>query len=768
MQTNLRRVMTRQGFSFFLIAAVSVWAPAGDWTTWRGPHQNGSIETASGLIEKFNPKGGPRSNVVWKSEAAAGISTPVAMLSPVATGESSTTRGRLFTIVRNDPDSPTDSEKVVCVDAATGEIVWQNIYNVFLSDVPAERVGWSNVTADVETNTVFALGACCLLQCIDADTGRTVWSHSLSEEYGMLSTYGGRTNTPVIYGDLVIISGVTTGWDETARPTHRYLAFDKRDGRLAWINGTRPLPEDTTYSTPVFTTVDGQDVMVAGSGDGGMHAFQPRTGKLLFSLAISRRGINTSVVVDNQANAYVGQGEENPIGTLMGAVVKVNLPAAINGSTSAETWRTEELIVGKSSPLLLDGRVYVVEDSSRLHVLDAATGERVGKPLKLGTSMRGSLIHADGKIYACTGTGYFYVLRPSDDGVDVVSKVRLPKGHDVGGSPIVAFGKIYLPTTGGLFCLSESSEFDFSGATAGAQPSVAPEQTESQPNSPMSNAPMSTGLVSTAPAAMIRVTPAEAIVTPGEPMPISIDAFDDGGRPVATPTDLQYQVTGPATIRDGVLTVDADAGHVAVSVTVTASGVSGTARYRVVPPLPWSFDFDDHQVPITWIGARYRHEARDVDGQSAIVKITTIPKGTRSQTWFGPTDLDDYTITADVQAAAGSAKLPDIGVIAQRYTMDLMGESQQLQVRTWTAQLRMARTVPVSWQAGVWYRLKFQARNVGDQAVLRGKVWPRDQVEPKQWMLTATDDSPNRTGSPGLFGNSTNAEIAIENVTVAR
>lgn len=734
MPTNVRRVLTRQVFCVLFLATITATSPADDWTSWRGPNQNGSISNSGSLIESFNPKGGPGSNVVWKSEAAAGISTPVAM------------KGRLFTIVRHDPDSPTDAEKVICVDAATGEVVWQNIYNVFLSDVPAERVGWSSITADAQTNTVFALGACCLLQCIDADTGETVWSHSMSEEYGMLSTYGGRTNTPVIFDDLVIISGVTTGWDETARPTHRYLAFDKRDGRLAWINGTRPLPEDTTYSTPVFTKVDGQDVMVAGSGDGSMHGFQPQTGKLLFSLPISRRGINTSVVVDGDGGAYIGQGEENPIGTLMGAVVKVNLPAAVSGSASAEMWRTEELIVGKSSPLLIDGRVYVVEDSSRLHVLDAATGEEVGDPLKLGTSMRGSLIDADGKIYACTGTGYFYVLRPTDDGVEVVSKVRLPKGHDVGGSPIVAYGKIYLPTTGGLFCLSESDKFDFSGAIASTSPDDAPESVE--------------------PAAVIRVTPAEAIVTPGVPMELSIHAFDDNGHRVRTPADLTYEVTGPASINSGVLTVDADAGHIAVSVKVSAGDAIGTARYRVVPPLPWSFDFADHQVPITWIGARYRHEARDVNGKPAIVKITTIPKGTRSQTWFGPTDLHDYTITADVQAAAGAAKLPDIGVIAQRYTMDLMGESQQLQIRTWTAQLRMAKTVPVAWQAGVWYRLKFQAENVGDQAVLRGKVWPRDEPEPKDWMLSATDDSPNRTGSPGLFGNSTNAEIAIENVVV--
>ena len=75
---------------------------------------------------------------------------------------------------------------------------------------------------------------------------------------------------------------------------------------------------------------------------------------------------------------------------------------------------------------------------------------------------------------------------------------------------------------------------------------------------------------------------------------------------------------------------------------------------------------------------------------------------------MGPSNLHDYTITADVKAEAGTAKLPDIGVIAQRYTFDMMGESQQLQIRTWPAQLRMAKSVAFAWETGTWYTLKFQ------------------------------------------------------------
>lgn len=728
--------------SLMVVTASTVTLASDQWPSWRGPSQNSHSE-ATGLIDEFNPKGGPESGVLWKSEEASGISTPIVM------------NGRLMTIVRHMPGTPKDAEKIVALNAQTGELLWENVYNVYLTDLPAERVGWANLCGDPASDRVYALGACCLFQCVNAETGQTVWSRSLSEEFGMLSTYGGRTNTPVVFENLVIISGVTTGWDTTARPTHRFLAFDKQDGRLAWMADTRPLPEDTTYSTPVIARIDNQMVLVAGSGDGRCYGIQPRTGKVLWSHAISRRGVNTSPSVDPEGTVYIGHGEENPEGTAMGAVVAIDAIAASQGSESAERWRTLEIMNGKSSPLLVEDpvlgrRLYVVEDSSKLHVLDATNGQEIGRPLKLGTAMRGTPLYADGKIYVATSTGYVHILQPTEDGVQTLFKTRLPSGTEVGGSMVAAGGMLYLPTTKGLYCLGTQAPVSSLGKTAGV-------------NDPSGAQPPQENEV-----ALFQVVPFEAIVSPGEQVELEVRAFNRFGELLETPSDLSFQVDGQATIRqDGRLEVAADAGHSALSVVVSNGEINASARYRVVPPLPWSFDFADQKVPITWIGARYRHESRVVDGEPMIVKISTIPKGTRSQSWMGPTDLKGYTIEADFKAEDGADKLPDMGLIAQRYVLDLMGESQQLQIRTWAAQLRMAQSVPFQWQAGKWYRIKFES-TVSDagEVELRGKAWLRDAPEPDDWIVTATDPSPNLQGSPGLFGNATNAEVFIDNVRV--
>jgi hypothetical protein len=79
---------------------------------------------------------------------------------------------------------------------------------------------------------------------------------------------------------------------------------------------------------------------------------------------------------------------------------------------------------------------------------------------------------------------------------------------------------------------------------------------------------------------------------------------------------------------------------------------------------------------------------------------------------------------------------------------------------------RFSKTIPYKWDETKWYTLKFRASNENGKAVLRGKVWPRDEQEPSQWTIEAVDDVPNVEGSPGMFGNASTSEFYIDNISV--
>ena len=108
-----------------------------------------------------------------------------------------------------------------------------------------------------------------------------------------------------------------------------------------------------------------------------------------------------------------------------------------------------------------------------------------------------------------------------------------------------------------------------------------------------------------------------------------------------------------------------------------------------------------------------------------------------------------------------------MGVVAQRYTLALEG-AQRVQLRSWVSLLeqRFAVTVPYEWQAKTWYVVKLRVETAEGKAVLRGKVWKKGEPEPDAWTIQGEDLTPNLQGSPGLFGNSTDSEFYVDNVSV--
>jgi outer membrane protein assembly factor BamB len=736
----------------FIVATASIAADLdpNDWPYWRGPLGN-SISPVTGLPETIDPAGGEGSNLLWKSEEAAGRSTPIIL------------RGKLYTIVRDKPGSSEEGEKVICVDPESGKILWEKAWNVWSSDVPDTRVGWSSVVGDPATGKVYALGVSGYFSCIDGESGETVWSIPLHEQFGMLSTYGGRTNYPVVCDDLVILGAVFIGWGEMARPAFRLAGFDKETGEARWYTSTRPLPEDTTHSGPTLCVINGQKLLVTGSGDGWVYAFQPRTGRKVWEYQFSRRGINVSPTVVGET-VYMGHSEENPTGTRMGAVAAINGALTGDISKTGELWNELEIGVGKSSILAVDGRLYCPDDSGKLHVLEADTGKLVGRKIGLGTMNYASPLFAEGRIYHMEKNGRWYILTPSEkEGVERFKRGEttgnFPIGEECWASPVVSNGKLFIQTTGALYCFQDKSK------TPGV--SKLPEM------------PAEADVASDSKPAHLQVVPAELLMKPGQKQQFTVRVFNSRGQLLDEKPQVAYSVEGDGKITDGGLYTPAEkSSHTAAYVKATAGDLTGRARVRIVPELPWKFDFTGlKDAPVTWVGARYRHVMRDIDGNTVMVKITTIPKGTRSRAWIGHSDMSDYTMQADMLATTVEGKLPDLGITAQGYKLGVEPKetsaeyaraNKKLILNSWDSHdHRLATRKPFILQPNTWYTLKLKVSNDGDKALVQGKVWKRDEPEPKQWAIELVDTRPNKQGAPGFHCNATDAEIFIDNVIVA-
>jgi outer membrane protein assembly factor BamB len=705
-------------------------ARASDWAEWRGPARDG-ISLEKGLPSTWSPSG---QNLAWKAPYG-GRSAPIVM------------DGRVY-LQNTAEKGATEQERIMCFNADTGKLLWEHRFNVFLSDVPPHRVGWASPVGDPTTGNVYAFGVGGTLLGLSRD-GKVIWERSLGEDFGLLTTHGGRTVSPLIDGDLVIISGVTFQWGQHARGAHRFMAFDKRTGQTVWVSAPGGRPYDTTYAAPIIANVNGTRLLIQGASDGVVHAIKPQTGEPVWKYEISKRGLNTGTVLYHNL-AILTHSEENLNSSEMGMMTAIDASAKGEIKKEQVKWTTYGWQGGFSSPVLDGDRLYQVDNSANIAAFDVNNGKQLWLQ-NLGTIQKASPVLADGKLYVGTENGKFFILKPSATGCEILDQDQLgteTAPEAIIGSVAVSNGRIYLASDSNLYCIGKKS------------------------NSANQTAPVE-ALDPNRPATYLQVSPTELILKPGEKVNFHVKLFDEQGRFIREEGSATWSLDQlKGTIMNGQLTLADESISQAGLVKAAVGNLTGTASVRVFPPLPWSEDFDSmalNSVPPTWVNAALKFIVRDLNGNKVLVKTT---EGSsllsRARAYFGPSDLFNYTIEADINATQKRRQQGDAGVITQRYALVLYGNAQELHLEPWQPEVARTIKVPFEWKPDTWYRMKLEVQNLPDGTVrARGKVWLASETEPAAWMIERIDPIPNRQGAPGIFGSAL-AEIYFDNLKVYR
>jgi hypothetical protein len=433
----------------------------------------------------------------------------------------------------------------------------------------------------------------------------------------------------------------------------------------------------------------------------------------------------------------------------------MGLIAAIDARSKGEItkdqarWSNLGFLGGFSSPVLDGDRLYQIDNGANLVAFDVATGNRIWD-LNLGTIQRASPVLADGKLYVGTQNGKFYILKPGPDGVEILDEDWLGSEQApeaIRASVAVSRGRIYITSAAATYCF-------------GTKSSTATETAES--NNTSSSEP--------GPAASMLVAPTELILKPGESVQLEARLFDSHGRPAGT-EEVSWSVEqmGGSVGEDGIFTASSEDVPQAGQVKASFGELTGAARVRVIPSLPWTEDFGEipaDAVPRHWIAAPGKFKVREVEGNKVLVKLDDNPFLRRARVYMGPSDLSEYTVTVDVLATEKRRQMGNAGVIAQRYALVLFGNHQRLELYPWVAEDKRTAKTDFSWEPDTWYRVKLQVENLDDGTTrARGKAWPVTEPEPSEWTLEKIDPIPNFQGSPGIYADAP-AEIFFDNLEV--
>jgi outer membrane protein assembly factor BamB len=693
----------------------------GDWPELRGPQRNG-ISTETGLPEKWALNG---ENFLWRAPYG-GRSTPIVMGDHVYVQNPSGRGAEL-------------QERVMCLDANTGKVLWEYKFNIFQSDVPPHRVGWASPAADPETGNVYALAGNAAVIALSKD-GKLLWQRSVGEEFSAFTTHGGRTASPLVDGNLVIVSAAISNWGALSARQHRFVGLDKRTGDIVYVASPGGRPYDTNYSPPLIAAINGQRLLISGSGDGAVHAFKPQTGEKVWSYVAAKRAINTGVVVSG-ANVIVSHGDENLDTSTMGLLAMID--GSATGDIKTTKWNVKGTEFGFSSPVIDGQRLYQVDNAAVLHAYELETGKLLFEH-QIGNSQRAPLVLADNKLYVGTEGGSFFTLRLRPDKVEVVNEVQLPiSTNSVGGSEgtpeqitsgvAISRGRVFFVSSDAVYAIGPKTPKPPTGFAVDEPPAKG----EGAP-------------------AYVQVAPTELTLQPGQTAKLRARLFDSKGRFLREEKATWSLQNLKGTVTDGAFVAGADPLDQAGTIKATVGELSGEARARIVRPLPLTDDFEsytDAAVPAGWINAvAGKFSIATVDGQKVLQKAADNTLFKRMRMFMGAADWSNYTIEADVRTPTRRRQQGDIGLTAQRYSLVLYGNSQRLKIEAWEPETTRTVTVPFAWKPDVWYHLKLRVENQANNTTLvRGKAWAKGEPEPSAWTIEKSDPIGNRQGYPGVF-----------------
>ena len=396
--------------------------PAEQWPDFRGPGGDG-ISRGKGIPLEWSET----QNVRWKIPMHG-----LAWSSPVVWG-------RQVWLTTATPDGKEMS--VLCVDRTTGKVL---LDRVLFTNATVEERQQANTYASpspvIEAGRVYFHFGKYGTACLDTATFKTLW-----ERRDLLCTHAvGPGSSPVLFRNLLVLT-----YDGTDQ---QYLAaLDKKTGKTVW---NRPRSADFTgvdpdqrkaFSTPFVTTWAGKTVLLS-CGARAAYAYDPVTGEELWK--VTYKGFsNASRPVAGGGLTYLNTGYARA--DLL--VVRLGGSGDVTGSQMA--WQTSKNVPLNSSPLLLDGLLYLVSSGGIVSCLDAKTGDELWKD-RLIPPFSSCPVLIEGRIFVFNESGKGYVLEPGRQ-FKKVAENQLDDG--LMGSPAVVGRSLILRTKSHLYCIEATS-----------------------------------------------------------------------------------------------------------------------------------------------------------------------------------------------------------------------------------------------------------------------------------------------------------------------
>jgi len=324
-------LIRKSSFLSATLFLISTSAFGQDWPQWNGPTRDGILSKE--VIAKPIPKQGLE--LKWKQPVGLGYAGPVIANGRVFVADYQLETGKI-TNNAGSRDRLTGKERMVCLDAKSGSVLWTKAYE---RNYSLSYPGGPRATPVVVDGTVIALGAEGDLVCLSTEDGSELWKRPIAEEFKSEKPMWGYAAVPLVIGDQLIclaggegslvvsldrktgkelwraLSGDEIGYCPPALVSHggvsqlliwtpeRILSLNPLDGQLYWEQPFKP-----DYGMSIAPPTLQGDLLFA-SGEGVSAMFQltsnPPSAKLIWNGAPKKSlGLSNTTAIFDQGYIY--------------------------------------------------------------------------------------------------------------------------------------------------------------------------------------------------------------------------------------------------------------------------------------------------------------------------------------------------------------------------------------------------------------------------------------------------------------------------------
>ncbi len=482
-----------------LALLTAITALAADQPQWGQAWSRNMVSGEKHLPDRFDPATGQ--NIAWTADLGTETySTPIIA------------HGRVYIGTNNnnprDPKHQGDRGVLLCLDEATGQLLWQLVVPKREED---PYMDWPNTGSSsavtVEGDRVYFVDNRGEVLCLDAkglangndgpfqDEARhmtptnlppltlgatdadIIWKLDLTAAAGIWS-HDAACSSILIHGDHLYLN-TSTGVDNTHRKIRTpdapsIVVVDKKTGRLLARDYENIATNifHCTWSSPALVKIEGKPVILFCGGDGIIYGFEPitktpPTGKVeklkkLFQyqfdkdvppgevhrFTTNRREGPSNIYgmpVYAEGGLFVAGGGDVFWGKKAAWLKRIDL----TGLKPVERWSFELSAHTLSTPAVKDGIAYIADCGHLIHAVDAKTGKELWTHDASGDFWSSPMI-ADGKLLIATRRGKFLALAEGRE-KKLLAEVEL--GTPVSATVTAANGTYYVATQTKLYAV---------------------------------------------------------------------------------------------------------------------------------------------------------------------------------------------------------------------------------------------------------------------------------------------------------------------------